>query len=53
MKTNMELKYVMSHSAYKEMLDLNGINSPKDVIDYINDTYGLLGTVVEVVFDED
>lgn len=48
----MEIKITMSHAAYKQMLDLNGIGSKERLLAYINATYGLLGTVVDIAFDD-
>lgn len=47
----MELIYEMRESDYKDLLKMDGIKSKDDVIAYINKTYGLLGTVVEIAFE--
>lgn len=47
-----ELQYVMPRETYKKMLAMDGIGSLEKLIAYINETYGLLGIVTEIVFDD-
>lgn len=41
-----ELSYTMEQGAYNEICE--GTFNPQKIIDYINETYGLLGTVTEL-----
>lgn len=41
-----ELSYTMEQGTYNEICE--GTFNPQKVIDYINETYGLLGTVTEL-----
>ena len=41
----------MTKAAYKDYLQLDGIKTKHDLIDYINQTWGLMGTVVDIRFD--
>lgn len=43
-----ELIYEMSPEAYKHLLNLDGIKTKEKLLAYINDTYGLLGKVVQI-----
>ena len=45
-----ELEYVMPYGCYKELTDEapDNVNKKDWVIDYINLTYGLLGTVTKL-----
>ena len=45
-----ELSYTMTKSEFKEICGDNF--NPQKVIDYINDTYGLLGTVTELRLED-
>lgn len=48
-----KIMVTMSHKAYAEMLKLEGIDGKKkNLLKYINDTYGLLGEVVDIQFDD-
>lgn len=47
-----EIVVCMSHAAYKQMLKLDGIKDRHDLIVYINQTWGLLGNVVDIQFDD-
>lgn len=42
----------MSRAAYKEMLNLKEIGDHKALLAYINETWGILGTVVGISFDD-
>ena len=48
-----ELEYVMHYGAYKELTEEapDNVNKKDWVIDYINQTYGLLGTVTKLTID--
>ena len=48
-----EVVITMSRSAYADMLKLDGIKSKDGLLKHINDTWGLLGTVTDVLFDDD
>ncbi len=41
-----ELSYTMEQGTYNEICE--GAFNPQKIIDYINETYGLLGTVTEL-----
>lgn len=45
-----ELEYVMSRGMYEDLRDQapKNVNAKDWVMDYINDTFGLLGTVTEI-----
>lgn len=51
-KKGRKVSVTMSHAAYKEMLKLDGIEKQRDVLDYINQTWGILGTVVDIQFED-
>lgn len=50
-----EYVYKMSKKQYKFYLTEAGgnVKSKKDLVKYINETYGLSGTCVDVVVDDD
>ena len=45
-----ELEYVMSRGMYEDLREQapKNVNAKDWVMDYINDTFGLLGTVTEI-----
>lgn len=45
-----ELEYIMPRGMYEDLRDQapKNVNAKDWVIDYINDTFGLLGTVTEI-----
>lgn len=47
----MEVTYQMTHEAYKQLLKMDGIKDKEHLLAYINKTYGLLGTVVDITFE--
>ena len=48
-----EIAITMSHEAYKYMVGMKGIGSKEKLIAYINETYGLLGNVVDIAIEND
>ena len=48
-----ELEYVMPYGTYKELTEEapDNVNKKDWVIDYVNQTYGLLGTVTKLTID--